>query len=226
MRIYYVLFITFLCTFFHAKAQNNHSQSLYVGLNPSRTLFHIFGGYSIDPEVKYQYKKVLFSAIVGFSNYKSFGRKNITDYSVKGAYYKVGIAYRFDESISLTLNYLQGFANEQGKFHLKNSFGDYFLPFERTQLRSKGLELTSDNWISMGSNFYVIFSPRITYATAPAINTYNKPPLDVKLRYMTGIGANVLATNDGKAWLTFGFECKLLYNIWSRPIKNKSATQL
>lgn len=202
------------------------TQNFLFGFNPSRTIFHALqGGFSIDPEIKYRFKEVVFSAAAGVSKYQSL-KKDIKDYRIEGMHYKVGIEYLFNQNhftryrprtgFGIGVYYLRAVANERGTMHLPTSFGNYDLPFHRANLVVNGIEFGLNSWIGWGKFVQVMITPRFTYSDAPPIKSFLAPPMQLDIQYMTGIGLKFISTNVEQAWISLGIECKVLFNLWKK----------
>lgn len=215
-----------------AQTQSNDSATaspkIFIGLAPSRTFFHfaISGGqgYSIEPEIKYRMGAIAVGGTFGISQY-SPQSESIKNRYISGTYFELGVDWfaskeKFENQkkdiFSLSLHYVQAFAQERGSFYLKNSFGDYYQSYRRENLRISALKLCTNVWLKIHKKWQLVICPKIMYIDAPAITTYNAPPLNVPLNYMVGTGLIMGKSHNEKMWISGGVDVKLFYNLFSR----------
>jgi hypothetical protein len=216
------------CVIHASNAFAQISQNLLIGLTPSRSVFHfatsLGAGYSIEPEIKYSIDRLMVGANIGVSKYNA-SREGIVDRFITGHYFETGVEVLLSRAnfekpkgvgFSISVHYFQSFANETGKFYLKNSFGDHYQQYERKNLRTNGVKLSSNIWVHVGKKFQLVVCPRINIADPPNRAPYNQLPIDVPLNYMPGAGAAGIEVDPDYTWIAVGADVKLFYNLFSR----------
>ncbi len=224
----FILFFNIFSCYFsilYAQKKDTTISALYIGNNTMRGLYNFTLGagqaYSIDPVVRYQYKRVLFEYEGGYTHHRRENlHPNMVNYRNRGFYNSIGINLLLGKkkAIALGVGFVHSASNEIFTAEYKaNIFDNYQFDILRGQIqttawrfRFQALEKINNRLsINFGGNLILLNSFLGGNRTLPEYQ-------NIPYTYIVGMGHFLTNNSDSNPLvpLTFNIHVNFCYRIF------------